>query len=220
MIDPGTRDVYARATLGGRLPFGKRPAVLVVDLSRGFTDPERPLGSDVSPVIDATRRVLDSARSNSVPVIFTTIGYERNLKDCGLWLYKGAGLAELVLGGPWVDIDPRLERQDDETVIVKKGASAFFGTTLMSVLTAEGVDSLIICGVSTSGCVRASAVDAMHFGIPAMVPRECVGDRAEGPHEASLFDMDAKYADVVSVDDALLYLQEVAGVASPAGQTS
>ena len=201
--------VYSRAGLGASVPLGSRPAVLVVDFSCGFTDPECGLGSDLTAEVEATRRVLDAARARGFPVLFTTIGYEPSLKDAGLWVRKAPGLAELQVGGRWVEIDPRLDPREDETVVLKKGASAFFGTNLAGILVAQGVDTVVLCGATTSGCIRATAVDLLQWGWPTLVPRECVGDRAQAPHEANLFDIQAKYADVVSVEDALAYLEGV-----------
>lgn len=206
-----TREVYERARLGQSVTPGSRPAVLVVDFSRGFTDPESTMGSDLTEEVGATNRLLAAARARGIPVIFTTIGFEANLKDGSLWLQKAPGLAELQVGGKWVEIDPRLERREDEVVILKKGASAFFGTNLPSVLVSENVDTLVLCGATTSGCIRATAVDLLQYGYPTLVPRECVGDRARAPHEANLVDIQAKYADVVSVEDALSYLERVGG---------
>lgn len=204
-----TRDVYERARLGQSITLGEHPAVLVVDFSRGFTDPECTMGSDLTSEVEATRRLLGAAREQGAPIIFTTIGFEQNLKDGSLWLEKAPGLGELIVGGKWVEIDPRLERGEDETVILKKGASAFFGTNLPSILFSQGVDTVILCGATTSGCVRATAVDLLQYGYPTLVPRECVGDRAQDPHEANLIDIQAKYADVVSVEEALSYLDSV-----------
>jgi maleamate amidohydrolase len=116
-------------------------------------------------------------------------------------------LGELQVGGRWVSIDPRLEPREDETIVLKKGASGFFGTNLASILLTLGVDSVVLCGATTSGCIRATAIDLLQYGWPTLVPRECVGDRAQAPHEANLFDIQAKYADVVSVDDAIAFLQ-------------
>ena len=188
--------------------------MLVIDFSCGFTDPACPLGSDLTPQVEATRRLLDAARARGLPVVFTTIAFEPSLKDGGLWMQKVPALGVLQLGGAWVEIDPRLEPRDDETVIVKKGASGFFGTNLASVLVTQGVDTVILCGATTSGCVRATAIDLLQYGWPTIVPRECVGDRAQAPHDANLFDIQAKYADVVSVDDALGYLESVEGARS------
>jgi maleamate amidohydrolase len=141
--------------------------------------------------------------------VFTTIGFEPSLKDGALWLQKAPALGDLQLGGHWVEIDPRLERRDDEPILVKKGASGFFGTNLAAIFVSQGVDTVVLCGATTSGCVRATAIDLLQNGFPTLVPRECVGDRAEAPHEANLFDIQAKYADVVSVQDAIGYLESV-----------
>jgi maleamate amidohydrolase len=207
--DEEARRVYAKARLGESVTMGTRPAVLVVDFSCGFTDPACALGSDLSDEIAATKRLLDAARERGLPVIFTTIGFESSLKDGGLWLQKVPSLGELRLGGDWVEIDPRLERRPEETVIVKKGASAFFGTNLVSVLLSQGIDSIILCGATTSGCIRATAIDLLQYGFPTLVPRECVGDRAQAPHEANLFDIQAKYADVVPLAETLDYVESV-----------
>jgi nicotinamidase-related amidase len=197
--------------------MGESPGVLVVDFSCGFTDPECPLGSDLSAEVEATRRLLDAARAKGLPVIFTTIGFEPSLKDGGLWLQKAPALGDLQVGGRWVEIDPRLERREDETIVLKKGASAFFGTNLAAILVSQGVDSVVLCGATTSGCIRATAVDLLQYGFPTLVPRECVGDRAQAPHEANLNDIQAKYADVVSLEDALAYVEGVRGkVGAPA----
>jgi maleamate amidohydrolase len=209
--DETTREIYERARLGQSVTLGTSPAVLVVDFSRGFTDPECTLGSDLTQEVEATNRVLAVARERGIPVIFTTIGFESNLKDASLWLEKLPALEELIIGSKWVEIDPRLERREDETIVLKKGPSAFFGTNLPSILISQGVDTVVLCGATTSGCIRASAIDLLQYGYPTLVPRECVGDRAQGPHEANLLDVQAKYADVVSIDDAMSYLEGIKG---------
>jgi maleamate amidohydrolase len=209
MTDEEARRVYERSGLGQNVTLGSRPGVLVVDFSCGFTDPECALGSELTEEVEATKRLLDVARAKGLPVIFTTIGFDASLKDGGLWLQKVPTLGDLQLGGHWVEIDPRLEPQEGETVVVKKGASAFFGTNLVAVLNTQQVDTVVLCGATTSGCVRATAIDLLQYGYPTIVPRECVGDRAQAPHEANLFDINAKYADVVPVDDAIGYLESV-----------
>jgi nicotinamidase-related amidase len=216
MSDEEAVRVYSAARLGQAVTMGERPAVLVVDFSCGFTDPECALGSELSAEVEATRRLLDEARARDVPVIFTTIGFEPSLRDGGLWLQKVPTLGDLQVGGRWVEIDPRLERREDETIVLKKGASAFFGTNLGAILVSQRVDSVILCGATTSGCIRATAIDLLQHGFPTLVPRECVGDRAQAPHEANLFDIQAKYADVVSLEDALAYLESVGKVGAPA----
>jgi len=203
-----TQEIYGQARLGQAFSLGERPAVLVVDFSRGFTDPECALGADMAAEVEATRRVVDTAREQGLPVIFTTIGFEPSLKDGGLWTQKIPTLGDLQVGGKWVEIDPRLERRDDETIILKKGASAFFGTNLSAILATQKIDTVILCGATTSGCIRATAVDLLQYGYPALVPRECVGDRATEPHEANLIDIQAKYGDVVPVGDAIAYLEQ------------
>ena len=209
MSDEEARQIYAKARLGESVTMGSRPAVLVVDFSCGFTDPECALGSDLTPQVEATSRLLYAAREKGLPVIFTTIAFEPSLKDGGLWMQKVPSLGDLQLGGHWVEIDPRLGPRPDETVIVKKGASAFFGTNLVAILVSQGIDSAILCGATTSGCIRATAIDLLQNGFPTIVPRECVGDRAQAPHEANLFDIQAKYADVVSLEEALEYVESV-----------
>lgn len=207
--DAQTYQIYQRAGFGQAVPRGQNPAVLVVDFSCGFTDPACSLGSDLTAEVEATRRLLDAARAKGFLAVFTTIGFEPGLVDGALWVKKAPSLAELQLGGRWVEIDPRLGRREGEPVILKKGASAFFGTNLASILIAQGVDTVILCGATTSGCIRATAIDLLQYGFPTLVPRECVGDRAPGPHEANLFDINQKYADVVSVDEAIAYIQSL-----------
>jgi nicotinamidase-related amidase len=209
MSDDTAKQVYATAGLGGAVTMGERPCVLVIDFTCGFTDPSCPLGSDCTEAVEQTRRLLDVSRAKGLPVVYTTIGFDPSLKDGGLWMQKVPTLAVLQMDGKWIDIDPRLDPQPDEPVVMKKGASGFFGTNLASILVSQKVDSVILCGATTSGCVRATAVDLLQYGWPTMVPRECVADRAQAPHEANLFDIQAKYADVVSVEDALAYLESV-----------
>jgi nicotinamidase-related amidase len=196
--------IYERAGFGARIDRGTRPAVVVVDLSRGFTEPRFPTGSELSAVVAATRQVLDAARASGTPVVFTTIAFDEGEETA--WLRKAPGLAVLATGSELVELDPRLEPRDGEPVIVKKGASAFFGTDLADRLRDLEVDTVVICGATTSGCVRASVVDSVQSDFPTLVVREAVGDRARAPHDANLFDIEQKYGDVISVDDAVAYL--------------
>ena len=211
MSDEQAREVYEKAGLGQAVTRGQHPAVVVIDFTCGFTDPECTLGADMTAEVEATKRLLDAARDKGIPIVYTTIGFERSGKDGGLWLQKVPALGDLELGGRWVDVDPRLERRDDEPIVLKKGASGFFGTNLASILVSQGVDTVILCGATTSGCVRATAIDLLQYGWPTLVPRECVGDRAQAPHDANLFDIQAKYADVVPLDEALAYVESVPG---------
>jgi len=181
---------------------GERPAVVVVDLLRGFTDPACPLGAEMDTVVAATRTLLDAARAAAVPVIFTTVVYdEANERAAAVFLRKVPALRVLRPGSEWIEVDPRLGRCDGEPVLAKAFASAFFGTPLAAML--AGHDSLVVCGASTSGCVRATVVDALQHNLAPIVPRECVGDRWASAHDASLFDIEAKYGDVMALDDVV-----------------
>lgn len=205
--DDETRRIYDRAGFGGPVRRGQRPALLVVDFSVGFTDPQYATGSNLDSEVQGTARLADAARKAGVPVIFTTIAYAANGIDGNAWLAKAPSLAILEAGTPLVEIDQRLNPGERDTIVVKKAASAFFGTNLAAILAGQGVDTVIICGATTSGCVRASAVDSVSSGYPTLVVRDCVGDRAKGPHDANLFDLQAKYADVIELDDALAYVR-------------
>jgi nicotinamidase-related amidase len=216
-VDPDrTATVYDQAGFGRPVERGSRPVVVVVDFSYGFTDPQYPTGADMSGPVLATARLLEAARSGGVPVVFTTIAYDPGQLRSLAWLKKATGMAALELGTRLVDIDERLAPRTDEHLVVKTGASAFFGTALASYLASVRADTVVVTGATTSGCVRATVVDAVQYGYPTLVPRDCVADRAPAPHEASLFDIDEKYGDVVDLDDVLAYLQALPGTAGAA----
>ena len=202
---------YRQKGIGARVGFGARPAILVIDLIRGFTETDSPLGSDLDSELGATEQLLTTARQAGTPITFTTTAYDENLADAGLFISKVPSLSVLKRGSRWTELDPRLGRLPEELLIEKQYASAFFGTGLSSVLAFQKVDTLILAGCTTSGCVRATAVDALQYGYHAIVPRECVGDRAPEPHLANLLDIDAKYGDVMPLDAVLLYLEELPG---------
>lgn len=211
MTDDEARRAYERAGMGGSFERGTSPAVLVVDFNRGSCDPACPHGMDLETEVQATKRILDVARAKGLPVVFTTNAYDPSLCDAGIWLQKIPALRAFTLGSLEAEIDPRLERRSDEPLVVKKAVSPFFGTNLATLLTSRGIDTVVLTGSTTSGCIRAAAIDLVQYGYPTLVPRECVGDRAQGPHEANLFDIHSKYADVVSLDEALAYLETVPG---------
>lgn len=202
---------YEAAGIKRRLGFGKRPAIVVVDLANAFTggSGNHPLSSDMDGVIEATLALLEAAREKNVPIYFTTISYNDE-SGPGTWALKSPVLKTLVGGGPDTEIDPRLKRREHETLITKPGASSFFATNLAALLTNKGVDTVIVTGGSTSGCVRATVVDAIQLGFRPIIPEECVGDRAEGPHHASLIDMDGKYGDVLPLTEVLEYVRGLA----------
>jgi Amidases related to nicotinamidase len=203
------RSEFKAKGLGGRVGFGQRPAIVVVDLITGFTDSRSPLAGDMDAQVEATNTVLGSAREQDVPIIFTTVSYDADLQEAGLWIRKIPSNNWLVEGSEWTELDERLGRKPNEMLLVKKYASCFFGTDLIARLQAKRVDTVIIVGCTTSGCVRATAVDACSYGFHTIVVEEAVGDRAKLPHLASLFDIDAKYGDVVSVQEADGYLREL-----------
>jgi nicotinamidase-related amidase len=209
MAGDETRAIYAHAQLGHRLGYGERPAVIVVDLQVGFTDPERSLlAGDLTEVVQASNRVIAAARKAGAPLVYTVVAYDPNRpEDAGLWVEKAPSLRSLALGGDLAELDPRLDHQPTDLVMVKKYASSFCGTHLASILTARRVDTAIILGCTTSGCVRATVMDALFHGFRPIVPIEAVGDRAQEPHEANLFDMASKYADVVPLAEVLDYLE-------------
>jgi nicotinamidase-related amidase len=211
-----TEQTYARAGFGAPVRRGIRPALVIVDLTRGFTEESYASGADLSHVVRHTAELIREARTAGIPVIFTVIEYTAAEAEghAVTWLDKAPGMRAMVQGSDAVEIDPRLSAATEDVVIVKKGASGFFGTTLASVLSGLGVDTAIICGATTSGCIRATAVDAVQSGFSVLVPHECCGDRAQGPHEANLFDIQAKYGDVISAAQAIGYMRTVAG--SPA----
>lgn len=183
-----------------RLGLGSRPALVLVDLINGFTDPACPLGSENSAVVDASAAVLNGFRSRSLPIFFTTVVYSE-AGQALVFRRRLEALNVLQPGSRWVRVHPALAPREGEPVIEKHWASAFFGTDLQARLTAAGADSLVIVGLTTSGCVRATAVDGLQHDYRVVVPREAVGDRNAAAHEANLFDLDAKYADVVSVGE-------------------
>jgi maleamate amidohydrolase len=194
---------------GGRVGFGSRPAVLVVDLIRAFTDERCPLASNLDAQVANTRRILDAARAAGAPVVTSTVSYDAALDEAGLWALKVPNNELLVEGSEWVEIDERLERRPGDMLLVKKYASCFFGTDLMSRLVSRAIDTVVIVGCTTSGCVRASAVDACSYGLHTIVVEDAVGDRAPLSHLTSLFDIDAKYGDVTTTSAVVGYLELV-----------
>jgi nicotinamidase-related amidase len=192
--------------------IGERPALVVVDMSVGFTDPESPLACDLEHVVEALGELLHAARRAGIPVVYTTVAYDdEGERRAATFIQKVPALLTLADGSRWVEIDPRLAPQPGEPVLRKLHASAFFETELAELLAAANADSVIVTGASTSGCVRATAVDALQHGYRTVVPREAVGDRNPDAHEANLYDIDAKYGDVVSLEEALGRLEELAG---------
>lgn len=196
-------EVYRARRIGEpQAPF-RRPALVVVDLTYAFTDPSSALGCDADEAVHQTAYLLGSARSAGVPVVFTRIRYSpASTAVAAPFLEKMPGLAESVAGSRWAEIDARVAPRPDEPVLTKLFASGFFGTDLAAFLTVNRRDGVVVTGATTSGCVRATVVDALQHGYRVQVPAAAVADRAEAPHEAALFDIQAKYGQVVSTEEA------------------
>lgn len=192
--------------------FGERPAILVVDFIKGFTQPASKLASNYDAELAATLQLLQVAREQLIPIIFTTVEYDAIEQEAPIFAQKVPALKILTKDSEWVQQDERLQRQPDELIVTKKFASAFFGTNLASILVNKKVDTVIVTGCTTSGCVRATVVDALQNGFRVVVPKQCVGDRSTVQHEANLFDIENKYGDVVDAQVVWQYLSEIKGV--------
>ena len=202
-------DNYRKAGFTARLGFGRSPALIVVDFVEAYLRPESPLYAGVETTREAAVELLAAARSARIPILHTNVLYSPGGRDGGVFFRKVKALALFERGapGPYGMFGEGLAPEPGEVVITKQYASAFFGTSLAPTLTSLGIDTLLIAGVSTSGCIRATAVDCCQHGFIPIIVREAVGDRHPVVHEANLFDIDAKYGDVVSLADADKYLK-------------
>lgn len=198
-------DVKARG-FGNRVGFGDYPALLLVDFTRAFTSSDSALGAEMAGPIAEANRLLRAAHAAGIPVFLSTIAYDDPVAEAGVWRAKIAGLDTLFSGTDGVEQDPRLDRAPSDRILVKRFASCFFGTDLAATLQGLGVDTLIIAGCTTSGCVRASAVDACSYGLRTIVAREATADRLADAHAQSLADLDLKYADVLPVGQIVAHL--------------
>ena len=201
---------YAAAGFGGQLAFGARPALLIVDLVMAYVDPAYPLYARAEGVVGSNERLVAAARAAGVRVIFTNIAYEADGFDGGQFFRKVPGLRVFERGSPQGAFPPTLQPAPGDMVVTKQYPSAFFGTSLASALHTAGVDTLLVTGFSTSGCVRATALDALCHGFAPFVVRDACGDRDPRPHESNLFDMAAKMAEVVDEAEAIRLLQRSA----------
>ncbi len=204
--DEGDLGANYKGAFDGHLPFGQKPALLIVDFVVAYLDPASPLYAGVEDALASNERLLAAARKAGIPVMFTNVEYTPGGTDGGVFFRKVPALKAFERGSPMGAFPDSLQPQAGELVITKQYASSFFGTTLASTLTAMGVDTLLITGLSTSGCVRATALDACQHGFLPFVVREACGDRHPGPHEANLFDLQAKYAEVISESQAIAHI--------------
>ncbi len=215
-MDDELTDNY-KGVFDGKVGFGDAPAILVIDFVRAYADQiqgskfySRAVDSAVSESVE----LIALARRKNVRVIYTTMSYQPSGFDGGMFVRKVPAALTFKPGD--TDIDRRIAPQNDDLVMIKQYASAFFGSTLAATLTAARIDTVIILGCSTSGCVRASTVDCISHGFRPIIPRECVGDRHMAPHEANLFDINAKYGDVLSKAEVMTYLGRLSGSAETA----
>jgi maleamate amidohydrolase len=204
-----TQAFYEQSGIGGRVGFGANPAVLIVDMQVGLNDPSYKIGADQTPAVEAIAELLPHARRRNVLVVYVRTGYLPDGRDGGVFIQKIPGLIELQLDDRAFEIDQRIAPEDSDIVIGKKYASAFFETNLPSLLVSQAVDTIVLTGCSTSGCIRAAAIDGVSHGYRVIVPLQCVADRAEGPHWANLFDINAKYGDVGPLAEVVEYLDSL-----------
>jgi maleamate amidohydrolase len=205
----------ARGYGQGSIEPGERPAVLVIDLQYAFTDPAFPMGGAelVERAVEGTACLLETARRAEVPVYQTVVAWRDDGSDIGLWPRKLPQLREVTLESRWAQVDERVWK-DSDVLIVKKWPSFFHGTPLLSLLTAARHDTVIVTGCMTSGCVRATVVDAFSYGYRTLVPEDCVGDQGREGHESNLRDVHRRYAEVTSSEEVIAYLERIpAGVA-------
>jgi nicotinamidase-related amidase len=203
--------IYDAKGFAKRSGYGKHPALLIIDMTKGFTDPASPMGSEVTSQIEAIQVLLKEFRAQGLPIFYTVNLYDPEDPGGKLFVAKIPAIKFLEPGSEAVEVDDRLKPLDGERILEKKVPSAFIGTGLEEELKQLGVDTIFVTGVSTSACVRASTIDSMSHGYHAIVIRDAVGDRAAGPHENNLFDIDAKFGDVVSLKESMDYLATLAG---------
>jgi maleamate amidohydrolase len=206
-----TNDVYARQNFGNQVGMGGKPALLIVDFQVGFSDPEVFGGGNVQDAVQATIPLLQEARALGLPVAYTRVVFADDGSDAGVFGMKVPALKRLTDAAAISQIVPELAPEPGEYIVRKTGPSAFFGTSLASWLNAKGVDSLLVAGATTSGCVRASVIDAISYNYRTTVVSNCCGDRALDPHEANLFDMGQKYADLLTADEAIAAARAAVG---------
>lgn len=206
-------DIYESQNFGNRLGFGEKPALLIVDFVNGFTDPAKFGGGNIGEAIEATAPLLARCRAAGAPIAHTRVVFADDGADANLMCLKVPALTSLTEDAPESRIVDALAPRPGEIVVRKRVPSAFFGTDLAPALARHRVDTVMVAGCTTSGCVRASVLDALCHGFRPMVVRDCVGDRALGPHEANLFDMGQKYADIVTSAEAIAALPAIAEAA-------
>ena len=211
-------EIYQKQGFGNSSGIGQRPAVLIVDFVNGFANPDQFGGGNITEAIENTQGLLAEARSLGLPIAFTRVVYADDGSDAGVFTLKAPTLKQLTEGAFGSQIVDQLKPWDGEYIVRKTQPSAFFGTNLAAWYISKGVDTVIVTGCTTSGCVRASVIDSMSYNFRTVVASDCVGDRALGPHEANLFDMEQKYADLMTFSEIIAVLNERVSLNTPASQ--
>ncbi len=201
-------DIYQKQGFGNQSGFGHHPALLIVDFVNGFTDADQFGGGNIDAAIQTTKSLLATARSAQIPVAFTRVVYADDASDAGVFCLKAPGLAALTEDAPGSQVVVDLTPGPGEYIVRKTQPSAFFGTNLTAWLVAKSVDTVLVTGCTTSGCVRASVIDSMSYNFRTIVVTDGVGDRAMAPHEANLFDMEQKYADLMTAEEVATKITE------------
>ncbi len=195
--------IYQKSKLGGGVGFGKRPAIVVVDLQKGFTLPEATAGADMTVTVENVKKLTDEARKKNIKIYYTYVGYRKDGLDLGVFGHKATVLRDYTEGNWNCDLDERLDVREEDVVIEKHWPSAFFGTHLVSMLITTHIDTVILAGCTTAGCVYASALDSCSYGFRTIVTKEAVADRALETHNMFLWNMGQKYADIMDLDDVV-----------------
>ena len=211
-------EIYQKQGFGNSSGIGQRPALLIVDFVNGFADPDQFGGGNIGEAIENTRGLLAAARTLGLPVAFTRVVYAEDGSDAGVFTLKAPTLKQLTEESFSSQIVDQLKPRDGEYIVRKTQPSAFFGTNLAAWYVGRGVDTVVVTGCTTSGCVRASVIDSMSYNFKTVVVSNCVGDRALGPHKANLFDMEQKYADLMTSSEIIAVLQERGLAKTPSTQ--
>ena len=201
-------EIYRKQGFGNSSGIGQRPALLIIDFVNGFANPDQFGGGNIGEAIDNTRDLLAEVRALGLPVAYTRVVYADDGSDAGVFTLKAPALTQLTEDAFGSQIVEQLEPREGEYIVRKTQPSAFFGTSLTGWLVGRGVDTVIVTGCTTSGCVRASVIDSMSYNFRTVVASDCVGDRAIGPHDANLFDMEQKYADLMTSSEIVAVLYE------------
>ena len=209
-------EIYQRQGFGNSSGIGRRPALLIVDFVNGFANPDQFGGGNIGEAIENTRELLAEARALGLSIAFTRVVYADDGSDAGVFTLKAPALTQLTEGAFGSQIVDQLKARDGEYIVRKTQPSAFFGTNLTAWYVSKGVDTVIVTGCTTSGCIRASVIDSMSYNFRTVVATDCVGDRALGPHEANLFDMEQKYADLMTSSEIIAILHERVAIETPA----